>query len=119
MLIKSQYYLLRLADIIHHRQYDIFHRIDAFFVFTPTYRRQQLLIKKLHEFTDDVIMKRREKLLREQNDAINQNDDNEFGKKRKKALLDILLQSTIDNKPLSNQDIREEIDTFMFEVKHL
>lgn len=39
------------------------------------------------------------------------------GNTTKKALLDILLQSiTVDGKSLSNEDIREEVDTFMFEV---
>lgn len=38
------------------------------------------------------------------------------GRNTKKALLDILLQSTVDGKSLSNEDIREEVDTFMFEV---
>jgi cytochrome P450 family 4 len=37
--------------------------------------------------------------------------------KKKKALLDLLLTTTIDGKPLTNSDIREEIDTFIFEVE--
>lgn len=45
--------------------------------------------------------------------------DEGFGSKKKMALLDLLLQSTIDGDFLSNEDIREEIDTFMFEVSHI
>lgn len=54
-----------------------------------------------------MILARRDKLVNEQ--AGVQTDS-----KQKLALIDILLKSTIDGKPLSNLDIREEVDTFMF-----
>lgn len=38
----------------------------------------------------------------------------EIDKNKKLALLDVLLQATVDGEPLSNLDIREEVDTFMF-----
>lgn len=41
--------------------------------------------------------------------------DAEIGSKSQMALLDILLQSSIQGVPLSDADIREEVDTFMFE----
>lgn len=50
-------------------------------------------------------MARRDELL----ENINNNDSNE-----RSNLINILLKSSIDGKPLSNLDIREEVDTFMF-----
>lgn len=107
----------RLADIIHRRSYDFLLRYDFLFRFTSTAKRQQQLIESLHDFTDKVIVARREKLLSRVSE-VKENDDESFGGRRKMALLDLLLQSTCDGKSLTNLDIREEIDTFMFEVMH-
>lgn len=68
-------------------------------------------LKILHGFTDKVISERRNKLL-EGNVSRNICDKTTTNN----TLLDILLQSTIDGKPLTDLDIREEVDTFMVEV---
>lgn len=77
-------------------------------------RRQSECVKILHAFTEKIIKEHRSALLK--NKAEQQcHEDDDIGTKKKMALLDVLLQSTINGKPLSNEDIREEVDTFMFE----
>jgi cytochrome P450 family 4 len=102
----------RLGELLFERSFNLVLRIDFFFQFTAMYRQQQKYLKVLHEFTDSVIKARREELISEK---LNSNHDESFGTKKKMALLDLLLQSTIDGQPLSDADIREEVDTFMFE----
>ncbi|KAJ6634247.1 Cytochrome P450 4d1 [Pseudolycoriella hygida] len=80
-------------------------RNDFVFKVTGFHAKQQKLLKTLHSFTDSVIISRRDELLKN----INNNEPNE-----RNNLINILLQSSIDGKPLSNLDIREEVDTFMF-----
>lgn len=73
-------------------------------------------MKILHDFTDSVIVARRGELankMKDEKPSVEVEDD--VGSKKKLALLDVLLQSAINGQPLSNMDIREEVDTFMFE----
>lgn len=87
---------------------------NFWYKYTNLYQRELRILKILHDFTDGVIRARQNELL--SCDHVKQDELNDgSGIKRKQALLDLLLQSTVDGKPLSNEDIREEVDTFMFE----
>lgn len=67
-------------------------------------RRQKQLVSYIQKFVNDVIEERREILLMsESNEA-----------QKRPAFLDLMLQSTIDGNPISNEDIRSETMVFMF-----
>lgn len=68
------------------------------------------------KFAIEVIEKRRKYLL-EQNSASNNNNYNGDGRQNKgMCFVDILLQSTIDGQPLTNEDMVDQMHTFMIGV---
>lgn len=103
-LIKS----FSIGDIVAKRFFNIFLQNEWIFKLTPLYRKQRKYLKILHDFTDKVIVTRRDELL---NNLCNV----EASQHSRFAFLDILLQSSVNGKPLTNMDIREEVDTFLFE----
>ena len=76
-----------------------------YYNFTPAGRDERQRIKTMHKFTENVILQRWEDL---------QDNFEEFQLRRKKTFLDLLLLSRNDYN-LSFEDIRNEVDTFMFE----
>lgn len=66
-------------------------------------------------FTDKIIQDKR-LAIAENEEKIVEYDD--LGRKKRLALLDLLLSSN-ENSQLSDHDIREEVDTFMFAVSLL
>lgn len=112
---------VRVTNIITKRFINIWTRIKLIFYLYchKDYKALNKSIEIMHHFTESIIMERR-RTLTEQTDTGHDfknewNTTNEFGQKQRMALLDVLLQATIDGQPLSNADIREEVDTFMFE----
>ncbi|EDW78816.1 uncharacterized protein Dwil_GK12509 [Drosophila willistoni] len=72
----------------------------------------------MHDFTDKVIRERRAAVEQAKANGSYQPlslADADIGRKSQMALLDILLQANINGEPLTDADIREEVDTFMFE----
>ncbi|XP_019885677.2 cytochrome P450 4C1 [Camponotus floridanus] len=95
--------------------------INLLFALSPQGRRQKKILKILHGFTEKIIAER--KLYHERtNDRYLKNfekeetDDAEvFGiSKKRLAMLDLLIAASREGS-LTDLDIREEVDTFMFE----
>ncbi|GIX85776.1 cytochrome P450 4V2 [Caerostris darwini] len=107
---ESQYIksVTRAGDIIMERMLNCWYWIDwIFFNFIEDGIELKNHLKILHDFTLSVIQEKKKKLL---------SGDPEIGTKRKrKALMDLLLEHHLQTKDLTEEDIREEVDTFAFE----
>ncbi|KAM7348107.1 cytochrome P450 4s3 [Cochliomyia hominivorax] len=107
----------KICHILHKKSFSFWQRMNIFFKFTKPGRERDAALKVLHEETNRVIKLRRKLLedshIHNMNDA--QKEDNLEGKKRRLAFLDMLLISQMEGVPISDREIREEVDTFMFE----
>lgn len=103
--------------IVMERTISVAKKFDLLFKLFPSYQEYRRTLKVLHDHTDYVIKKRREELLKQKGDQENkQLDEGDLGMKKKMTFLDLLLCSQLDGRPLPDEVIREEVDTFMFEV---
>uniref|UniRef100_A0A8W7P1J3 Cytochrome P450 n=1 Tax=Anopheles coluzzii TaxID=1518534 RepID=A0A8W7P1J3_ANOCL len=105
-----------ISDIILKRLFSFLREYKWAFQFTKAHRRQEELVKIIHSFAYQVISERKKQLEdeRERKRTQEKLEEEDVYGKRRMTLLDLLLNVTIDGKPLSDSDIREEVDTFMF-----
>lgn len=107
----------QMSIFILRRIFTILRSFPSLFFLYSFAREQKRVISKLHKFTNSVIDTRRTMLEQEKVTGEVKFDlqEEDMYSKRKMTFLDLLLNVTVDGKPLSREDIREEVDTFMFE----
>nr|ARN17934.1 cytochrome P450-11 [Cephus cinctus] len=98
----------KAARITQERFVNIWISLDVIFKRTTAGKEFKKALEIMDRFTEKVITGRKAEW-RSKRDG----NFNEFPKKRK-ALLDMLLEMSDDGKILSDEDIREEVNTFMF-----
>ncbi|XP_058823827.1 cytochrome P450 4d2-like [Topomyia yanbarensis] len=105
-----------MSKIIFMRLFSMLREYSIFFHASKAAKRQQAALSVLHGFTDSVIRERKSQLEDDQSQKLAQQklDETDIYGKRKMTLLELLLNVTIEGHPLSDTDIREEVDTFMF-----
>lgn len=87
-----------------------------YYNFTLSGYREKGLVKVLHSFTNKVIKERSEKFETFKM-PVGENDDGfNYSKRKKLAMLDLLLNAKINDGSIDDKGIQDEVNTFMFEV---
>lgn len=112
--------LFKASDIIFQRQKTPWIWNDLAFYLRPMGWEFRKALNVLHGFTEGVITDRKqlykeEKAKKASSKTSENEEDLVIGTKKRLAFLDLLLDVSDDGRVLSDLDIREEVDTFMFE----
>ncbi|XP_029660884.1 cytochrome P450 4C1-like [Formica exsecta] len=91
---------------------------DWLYNLVPSGRKYNSGLSKIHKFTNEVI--RKKKISRQsRNSSVkseNEDDELDMGKRKRKAFLDLLLdENEKAETPLTDDELRAQVDTFMFE----
>ncbi|XP_046641927.1 cytochrome P450 4C1-like [Daphnia pulicaria] len=105
----------RITQIVMERSLRPWLDSDLLFNLSALGRENQRCVKILHDFTNQVIQDRKQMLNNNQSDdSVDHVKSQEESPKRRLAFLDLLIQASENGDKLSDDDIREEVDTFMF-----
>lgn len=132
--------VMEMCDLIHLRHYKFWYRIEALFNFFGYGEKQNKLLGRIHGLTRRVIKAKKDdfqKNLKEGNlpqpsfseiisgnaevggdkvkDDIDVIDEMDVGEKRRLAFLDLMIESAHFGAEITDEEIKEEVDTIMFE----
>ncbi|XP_042869049.1 cytochrome P450 4c3-like [Penaeus japonicus] len=115
---ESQYVkaVYRIGALVQLRQARPWLQPDILFKLSGYQKEHDACLKLLHDFAYETIRNRRKEYLEwKRTKSQTSAEDEAIGKKKRLAFLDLLLEYSEEVSRLSDEDIREEVDTFMFE----
>ncbi|KAI5703803.1 hypothetical protein M8J75_016388 [Diaphorina citri] len=103
-----------IGSIIQKRQAKIYLQPDILFRLSSLYKKHQCCLNTLHSFSYKVINERKAELEARKNTEDETKEDPTEHVKKRPAFLDLLIEAS-ERHNLTDENIREEVDTFMFE----
>ncbi|XP_039307664.1 cytochrome P450 4C1-like [Solenopsis invicta] len=107
----------QISELTMTRFFQPWYWINWLFYLSPKGKQYKSILKTLHEFTKQVIYRKQAERQSQNSYTKFENDDDEFniGKQKRKAFLDLLLDENEKNdSPLTDDELKAQIDTFMF-----
>ncbi|XP_011878432.1 PREDICTED: cytochrome P450 4C1-like [Vollenhovia emeryi] len=115
-----------MGNIVPYRVLRPWFHPDIIFALTPMGKKHAKNLKILHRFTEKIIAERKQyhentgerylKFLQDTDEKETEEKDTIEIKKKRLAMLDLLIAAAHNNE-INDSDIREEVDTFMFEER--
>lgn len=105
--------IMEMTHIFGRRIANIFVRFEPFFTLSGTRKRQNKLISIMHGITNRILEERLNNLEAESSNKTQQATD-DYGKKRRLAFLDLLIETSKSNPDkISRDQIMHQVETFM------
>lgn len=108
-----------LGHVVYQRFINVAYFVDFMFKLTPLSKVHDKYLNLVHSFTKSVIKERKEYINKYGMKFDEPAEDNEdsfvYKKKKKTAMLDLLISAQKENL-IDEIGLQEEVDTFMFEV---
>lgn len=105
-----------MTTIGHSRSFNPILRSNIIFPFTKLGKEQTKVLNVIHGYCKKVIKEKKEKL---RNVDLSKEGEDDLGKKKRHAFLDLLLIGQLQGNGFTDQDIVDEVNTFLFAVRSL
>ncbi|XP_071445151.1 uncharacterized protein [Hetaerina americana] len=109
--------IYRFGEVAHQRAITPWYVLDWLFALTPLGRENKRILAVLHSFSENVIKSKKMEYIKNKTAKAQELNGHELkpAKKKLRAFLELLIELAVEEKLLTDKEIREEVDTFMFE----